>query len=338
MSQDFKIYILETLRNAEGDWVSGEVLRQSFGVSRMAVSKQVRVLRDRGYGIEASTRKGYRLASEPDGLFPEAVLPGLKGTRFAAGEYKALEITQSTNDEVRLLAESGAVEGSFVTAELQLAGRGRRGRTWFGRSGDSLMVSVLLRPPISPMKCGLLPLMAAVAVREALIELGVEGVGIKWPNDVLIDGRKLAGILCEISSDFESVSHAIIGVGMNVNTLEDSFPEEVRELACSLRTVTGRTWPRAKILEGFLQQMEGYLVEAWDGDFARMLENWRAGSVTLGNQIEVTMPDGQVVSGMAEDVDPGGALIFRSESGDVKHLTSGEVSLGRGVTSGTRRS
>lgn len=327
-SHEFKLYLLETLREADGAWVSGEKMRERFAVSRMAVSKQIRVLRDRGYGIETSTRKGYRLVSEPDVLFPEAVLPRLKGTRFEQGPYQALEITASTNDEVRTMAEAGAPEGSFVTAELQLAGRGRRGRSWFGKTGDSLMVSILLRPPILPMQCGLLPLLTAVAAREALTDLGVRGVGIKWPNDLILADRKLAGILCEISSDFDSVAHAIIGLGMNVNTLAASFPEEVKDLACSLRTVTGRSWSRALILERFLGKMEVYLSEAWRGDFTRVLSDWRAASVTLGREIEVTMPDGSLVRGVAEDLDVSGALIFRGADGAVKHLTSGEVSLG----------
>ncbi|MCC5844178.1 MAG: biotin--[acetyl-CoA-carboxylase] ligase [Verrucomicrobia bacterium] len=328
MSHEIKVYILEKLREAEREWVSGEVLRAPFGVSRMAVSKQVRALREKGYGIEAGTRKGYRLVSEAPGLYPESVLPRLKGTRFADGAYKGLEITSSTNDDVRGMAEAGAPEGSFVTAEVQMAGRGRRGRSWFGQQGDSLMVSLLLRPPLSPAKCGLLPLLAAVAAREALTELGVEGVGIKWPNDLILDGRKLAGILCEISSDFDSVSHAVIGLGMNVNTRKKTFPEAVRDLACSLRTVTGREWSRADILERYLRQMDAYLNEAWQGDFSRVLADWRAGSVTLGRSIEVTMPDGSLVKGKALDVDVSGALVFQSSAGEIRHLTGGEVSLG----------
>lgn len=332
MSHEMKVYILETLRGAQGEWVSGERLREPFGVSRMAVSKQVRALREKGYGIETGTRKGYRLLSEPDGLYPEMVLPRLQGTRFAEGPYKALDVTSSTNDEIRTLAETGVAEGAMVTAEVQMAGRGRRGRTWFGQRGDSLMVSLLLRPPIPPSRCGLLPLLTAVAMREALTSLGVVGVGIKWPNDLILEGRKLGGILCEISSDFESVSHAVIGLGLNVNTRERTFPEEVRPLACSLRMVTGRVWPRLEILEAYLRQMDRYLAEAWRGEFSRMLADWRAGSVTLGRRIEVTMPDGQRVTGKALDVDDSGALIFEADCGRVMHLTSGEVSLGAGST------
>lgn len=328
MAHEIKAYILEKLRESEGEWVSGEVLRAPFGVSRMAVSKQVRVLRERGFGIETGTRKGYRLVSEAEGLYPELVLPLLQGTRFAAAGYRALESTVSTNDDIRDLAEAGAPEGWVVTAEAQRAGRGRRGRSWFGKRGDSLMVSLLLRPPISPSRCGLLPLLTAVAAREALTEQGVEGVGIKWPNDLILDGRKLAGILCEISSDFDTVSHAVIGLGMNVNTAAADFPEAVRGVACSLRMVTGRTWSRPEILAGYLRQMDGYLCEAWRGDFGRMLADWRAASVTLGRAIEVTLPDGSRLPGLARDLDESGALVFETRSGEIRHLTSGEVSLG----------
>lgn len=328
MAHEIKAYILEKLREAEGEWVSGEVLRAPFGVSRMAVSKQVRVLRERGFGIETGTRKGYRLVSEAEGLYPELVLPLLQGTRFASAGYRALESTASTNDDIRELAEAGAPEGWVVTAEAQRAGRGRRGRSWFGQRGDSLMVSLLLRPPISPSRCGLLPLLTAVAAREALAEQGVEGVGIKWPNDLILDGRKLAGILCEISSDFDAVSHAVIGLGMNVNTAAADFPGAVRGVACSLRMVTGRTWSRLEILAGYLRQMDGYLCEAWRGDFGRMLADWRAASVTLGRSIEVTLPDGSRLQGLARDLDDSGALVFETRRGEIRHLTGGEVSLG----------
>lgn len=328
MSQEMKEFILKSLREAEGGWVSGERLRDPFGVSRMAVSKQVKVLREKGYAIETGTRKGYRLVSEPEKLFPERVMPRLAGTRFAAGVYRALDVTQSTNDDVRGLAEAGAPEGSFVTAEFQAAGRGRRGRSWFGQKGDSLMVSVLLRPPLPPARCGLLPLMAAAAARRALVESGCDRVGIKWPNDLILNGRKLAGILCEISSDFESVSHAVIGMGLNVNTPSEAFPEGLREVACSLRSETGAVWSRMEILEGYFRNLERYLDEAWRGDFSTVLSEWRAGAVTPGSRIDVTLADGSRLTGEAEDIDGTGALVFRCDSGQVRHLTSGEVSLG----------
>lgn len=327
MPHRIKQHILEELRAAEGGWVTGERLREPFGVSRVAISKQIASLKERGYIIESSTRKGHRLLSEPDDLSPEILYPLLAGTRFAKGPIRRLEVTGSTNDDAKALAAEGAPEGSLVVAEFQEKGRGRRGRSWVAKQGEAVMVSLLLRPPLEPMRCGLLPLLTAAAIREALTGLGIEGVGIKWPNDLLVDGRKLAGILCEISSDFDRVDHAVVGFGLNVHSGPESFPEELRDMVCSLDQVSGTIWRRSGVLAAILKQMDILLDELWEGRPENVLAVWRRGNVTLGSSIVVTMPDGSVLKGMAEDLDAGGALLLRQEDGSLKTLNSGEVSL-----------
>jgi len=328
MPHRIKQHILETLRAAQGGWVTGETLREPFGVSRVAISKQIRGLKDRGYLIESVTRKGHRLLAEPDDLSPEILYPMLAGTRFANGTIRRLDVTGSTNDDAKELAQAGAVEGSLVLAEFQEKGRGRRGRSWFCRQGESILASMVLRPPLGPAKCGLLPLLTAVAIREALTALGVEGVGIKWPNDILVRGRKLAGILCEINTDFDRVSYAVVGFGLNVHTTPDAFPEEVRDIACSLRDVTGKVWRRRDVLAEILRRMHLLLDALWAERTEVILEKWRAGNVTLGHTVRVAMPDGTVLSGVAEDLDETGALRLREADGGLRTLSSGEISLG----------
>ena len=323
-----KAFILSELRKAEGGWVTGEALGRACGMSRAAISKRMRALRARGYVIESVTRKGHRLVEEPDDLEREALESRLGGGRFARGQYVHVAETGSTNDDARMLAQSGAPEGSLVVADVQTEGRGRRGRVWHSAPGESLLVSLVLRPPIAPMRCGWIPLLTAVALRGALLELGISGVGIKWPNDVLVDGRKLAGILCEISSDFEQVSHAVVGIGLNVNTAPEAFPAEVRALACSLRGMTGQVWRRADVLVALLAEMDHWLDRLWAGELEALKAAWEAGSVTLGRQIEVQMPNGELRTGLAECLDEGGGLWLRLSGGQRQLLTSGEVSLG----------
>lgn len=320
--------LVEILRAARSDWVSSEVLRHPSGVSRAAISKQIKVLQGLGYEIESSPRKGYRLLRDPDGLQGELIVPFLQNTRFSGGTYVYKEITDSTNDDARELAEQGAPEGSLVFAEIQEKGRGRRGRFWFGRAGDSLQFSVLLRPPVRPQDATLIPLLVATSVYRALSGLGIEEVSIKWPNDVLIQGRKLCGVLCEMSVDMEGIQYAILGIGMNVNTPAENFPKELREIACSLFSVMGKTWRRSELLISILKEIDHQLSLVWKGEVDTILENWREGAHTLGKQIRVEMPNGSLLEGIAEDVNSQGALLVRDASGTLHTLHSGEVSLG----------
>lgn len=321
------IHLLEILRQEAPEWVSSEQLRQPSGVSRAAISKQIKGWQALGFEIESSPRKGYRLLRDPDSLQPEVMLPFLAGTRFAKGPFVFKEVTPSTNDDCRQLAEQGAGEGAVVLAEVQERGRGRRGRRWFGRAGDCLQFSVLLRPPISPQEATLIPLLAATSIARALKEAGVEGVGIKWPNDVLIEGRKVCGVLCEMSVDMEGIQYAMLGIGLNVNTPGERFPVDLQEIACSLASVSGHAWRRDALLVAILKALDGQLALAWQGRFDEILQGWREVAVTLGRRIEVLMPDGRVLKGVAENVNGQGALMLRDDDGCLQALHSGEVSL-----------
>jgi BirA family biotin operon repressor/biotin-[acetyl-CoA-carboxylase] ligase len=310
------------------DWVSSEILRQPAGISRAAISKQIRKLTALGYEIESSPRKGYRLVREPDKPAAAVMEPLLKGTRFAAGIHRFEEVTGSTNDDIRSLAREAAPEGSWVCAEVQENGRGRLGRSWHNRAGDSLLCSLLLRPPLSPLEATLIPLAAAAAIQRALVEAGLDAVGIKWPNDVLIDGRKVCGILCEMSVDMDRIEHAVLGFGLNVHTPASGFPPELRETACSLAMRGGGPWNRPRILAAILHRLDALLDAVYAGRPDTVLEVWRQGAVTLGRSVKVTFANGQTLEGVAEDVDPRGALLLRLPDGNLRSLHSGEVTLG----------
>ena len=321
------INLLDKLRQAKTEWVSSEQLRQPSGVSRAAISKQIKGLQALGYEIESSTRKGYRLLKDPDGLEAELIQSQLVDTRFANGTYVYREVVDSTNDEARKLALENAGEGSLVVAEIQEQGRGRRGRSWFGRAGDSLQFSVLLRPPLRPQDATLIPLLAATSVYRALKKCGVGDVGIKWPNDVLIGGRKCCGVLCEMIVDMEGIQYAMLGMGLNVNTPSEQFPEEIRGVACSLASETGRMWRRSDLLVAILKELDQQLELAWKGEASAILDGWREGALTPGKRIRVQMPNDTVLVGVAEDVNDQGALLLRDDEGTLHTLHSGEVSL-----------
>lgn len=319
--------ILTLLREARPDWVSSRVLRQADGVSRVTVSKRVRTLQSLGYRIESSPGKGYRLQEEPQAIVAEDVQARLSGSTLYQHPFVIKTETGSTNDDLKALAEQGAPGGTVVFSERQLQGRGRRGRTWFATPGDALQFSLLLRPPLPPGQGTLIPLLAAAGVHRAFHRLGVQGSGIKWPNDVLLNGKKVCGILCEMSVSLEGIDYALLGMGLNVATPAEAFPEELRPLACSLASSTGADWDRTQVWVTVLQEIEALVHPLWAGDVTAVLDAWREGAVTPGQTVDLTRADGAVVSGLALGVTGEGALRLRMADGTEQVFHSGEVSL-----------
>lgn len=231
---DLRGIIQEVLREAAGAWVSGEELSQRLGISRAAVSKHMHALRDSGHGIEAVTRKGYRLICEPDSLASDIVRGGLRTTVFGQRDYLYLPSTASTNMEAMSLALRGAPEGTVVVADEQTQGRGRKGRTWHSPAGSGLYVSLVLRPNLEPEAAPVVTLLTNVVIAETIAALtGITPV-CKWPNDVLIQGRKVAGNLTEVFLVADSVGHIVTGAGINVLPLPASEQATLRTPPISL--------------------------------------------------------------------------------------------------------
>jgi BirA family transcriptional regulator, biotin operon repressor / biotin---[acetyl-CoA-carboxylase] ligase len=305
--------ILRILREA-GEHVSGESLAGKLGVSRAAVWKQVHTLIKEGYRIDVVQGKGYRLISVPDKLYPSEVKYGLQA-RHLGNTVIHLNSTGSTNIVARQMAEQGAEEGTVVVSETQTRGKGRLGRKWITRLGG-LWMSVILKPSIDPMHASSITLLAAVSVTKALRGAGLDAV-IKWPNDVLVNGKKICGILTEMSAETDAVNFIILGIGVNVNN------DVPLETATTMRAELGREVDRVKFTQSLLETLEeDYLTFRSEG-FTPILWSWRRYSDTLGRAVEVTYQD-EVIRGVAQDVDEDGSLLVKTQGGSIRKIVSGD--------------
>ncbi|MCL5981256.1 MAG: biotin--[acetyl-CoA-carboxylase] ligase [Firmicutes bacterium] len=318
-----KEILLAELKRQLGRYVSGEELSQRLGVTRTAVWKQIQALREEGYGIEALPRLGYRLLVAPDLLLPAEIQGGLATSVLGRKVYHYRE-TDSTNRLARELGSRGEPEGTLVVAERQQAGRGRLDRKWFSPAGG-IWLSLLLRPQLFPHQAQLLTLVAAVAAVEATEAVSGLVPGIKWPNDLLLAGSKLAGILTEVSAEIDLVHYLVLGVGVNANIPADAFPAELRETATSMLAVLGQPVNRAAWVRQFLQYFEKHYLVVGSSGFDDLLARWRRYSVTLGHEVTVYLP-GRQVSGTAIDIDDHGALQVRTEAG-IETFPAGEIRL-----------
>lgn len=317
--------LLQCLRAASGP-VSGSDLARELGLSRTAVWKQMRTLRGLGYRIEGSPGSGYVLREGADLPLPEEVLPRLT-TRTLGRPYRFARALDSTNLELRRLALEGAPEGTTVVADFQSRGRGRRGRSWLAPPGTALHASVLLRPERPPAEVGRLTLLTAVAARRAVEVVTGLLPGVKWPNDLVLRGRKCCGILLEMAAQQDAVEFVVVGVGINVNQMEEDFPAEVRSTATSLRLELGAPVCRIDLLAALLATLEE-VYDAWRaGRDAALLDEWRAACVHLGQRVRV-LGSGTEWTGLALDVEADGSLLLRPDgSTQTVRILAGDVSL-----------
>lgn len=317
--------VLRLLKSSSPDFVSGELICRELGVSRTAVWKHVRSLREDGYNIEAQTNAGYRLNGIPDRLYPAEVQDGLD-TRLVGRQVHYYPSLATTTTVAKELAAGGCPEGSIVLAEEQTGGRGRLGRGWFSPRGLGILMSLVLRPAVSPMEVSQLTLVTAVALAGALRRDTGLPVGIKWPNDLLINGKKICGILTEMSGDMDRVMHVTVSMGLNVNIGAGGLPPAIADLTTSLRLEAGSSFSRVAILKGMLQELEKQYLAWLDCGFGPLLERWRELCISLNCPVTVhTLRESW--EGWAEDVNESGALLVRSSGGELRCLNAGEVSL-----------
>ena len=317
--------VLGFLAEAGEEFVSGEVISDKLGLSRTAVWKHVEQLRAHGYRIDAVPARGYRLREIPDRLTPLELRPLIATHDLGQGLHCFDEVS-STNDVARALAEEGAGHGEVVIAERQTAGRGRRGRTWISPPGRNLYLSAVLRPDLPPQRAPEITLVASVAVCDAVRRAGVDA-GIKWPNDLLASGRKLAGVLTEMAAEPDRVIWVVLGIGVNLNARPEDFPPELRAEATSIAIERDQPAPRALFAAALLKALEEWLDRHADGGFGPVRDAWRARSVTLGRQVRVSA-EGRDVAGVAEDIDETGALLVRAGS-RLERVVSGDVAFER---------
>ena len=322
-SSDTDEQILELLRAHADHYLSGEEICRRFGVSRTAVWKRIKSLRSLGYEIEASRRLGYQLVQSPDLLLPSEVKFGLK-TRWMGKTLHHYEALDSTNSEAYQRALGGAQEGEIVIAESQRKGRGRLGRPWVSPPGVNLYLSVILRPDLPPHQASLVTLMAAVATAEALEQYSGLRPAIKWPNDILLGNRKVAGLLNEINSESDRIHFIILGIGVNLNMDERQLPEDVRPVATSLKQEMGQGVSRKLFLQELLVALEKWYGLLMKDGGVPVLEAWREWARISGREIKVTS-FGKILSGRAVDIDSDGTLLLEMENGELTRIVAGDV-------------
>jgi len=327
-TDDISLKLLNLLRQAK-DYISGEELSDRLAVSRTAIWKRIGSLKKEGFNIEASTKKGYRLVQSED-LYGKISIQSMVTTNILGRNLKFYHEVDSTNNVLKKLAADNAPEGTVVISDIQTAGRGRRGRTWMSAPGLGIWMSVLLKPNLHPSQVQTLTLASSVAVIRALESLDIEIPGIKWPNDILIGGKKVCGILTELSAEAEKVEWVVIGIGLNVNHDHDDFPNNIKDIATSLR-LSGRTqepFNRSEIAAGIINELEAVYMEFLEKGPGWVAEEWKKRNVTLGKRVELVSQTG-VTEAEAVDITPDGRLIVRYDDGRNGEVLSGEISLRR---------
>ncbi|MDB4968693.1 MAG: BirA bifunctional protein [Myxococcales bacterium] len=309
-----------------GEFVSGEAIAELLGISRAAVAKRVGELRRRGFQIAAAPRRGYRLDSVPDALTADVMQERLD-TGWIGRAWKHLPSTGSTNDEAAAWARAGAPAGAVVVADEQTKGRGRLGRKWHSPPGESLYLSVVLRPPLPPHRVPPVTLAAGVAVAETLLAFEVTP-SLKWPNDVQLDGKKVAGILTEMSADIDRVHQLIVGIGVNLNARV--FPEEIAAIATSVARVRGSTVGRAEFAGVLCARLERWVTQFVAEGAAPVVAAWKQHARFFGARVKVTSGRDRF-EGVAEDLEDDGALRVRLDDGRAVRVVAGEVALGDGA-------
>lgn len=317
--------LLKIFQQHEGEFVSGEKISEQLGCSRTAVWKHIEELRKSGYELESAPRKGYRLLHKPDGIRPHEVKLHLQTKRFGR-EITYFDSVSSTQTIAHQLVQKGVEEGHVVIANEQTAGKGRLGRTWFSHRDTTISMSVILRPPLPPQQTPQLTLLTAVAVVRAINKATGLDCDIKWPNDVLINGKKVVGILTEMHAELDIVRSVVIGIGMNVNDKRDEIPASVKEVATSLAIEKGETLKRAPLIAEVLNEIEQLYDLYLDRGFKVIRPLWEAHSISLYRHIRARTAQ-NVIYGYAKGISDEGVLLIEDEHGNVHEIYSADIDI-----------
>lgn len=316
--------VLQLLMEEEGEPVSGQQMADTLGLSRTAVWKWIKELETEGYQIESIRKKGYVLHDFPDRIEKAHVAPLLETNRYGT-VIETYETCESTQLIAHQRAQEGAPDGTIIIADEQTAGKGRLARPWESTKGSGIWMSVILRPDLTFQEAPQVTLVTAVAIVQALKEVtGVEAQ-IKWPNDILLGDLKLTGILTELQAEPDRIQAIIVGIGMNVNQKATDFPEELREIATSLRMQTDKKWDRAPIIAAILKYMEKYIAIYEKEGFGPIRLLWESYSITTGKRIRATLVD-EVLEGEALGISDEGLLKVRLDDGTIRSIYSADIS------------
>ncbi len=326
--------IVHLLKEAPG-YVSGQELGRLFNISRNAIWKHVEELRQEGYTIEAASRKGYRLLPFEDRLNSYEIANDLC-TLIVGRNVEYFDILDSTNNYAKRLAAEGCADGMTIVAGQQTAGRGRMGRSWDSPENKGIYITVVLRPPMAPQEAQILTLAAAVAVAKGISAASGIHTGIKWPNDLVVRGRKVCGMLAEMSSEADRINYIVLGIGINYSQAAEDFPEELRNRAISLRMASeevkagsSKDISRLALIRSVLCELDKCYRFVLNGRYNEILDMWKEGSVTIGREVRFTIKDVEYF-GTAVGITKDGKLSVDCSDGIRRELLSGEVSV-RGI-------
>lgn len=323
-----KTEILRLLKTSR-DFISGQQLCEQFQVSRTAVWKVIDQLKKEGYEIEAVRNKGYRLIDSSD-VLSKAEIESQITTKWAGKKVVYYDETDSTNTRAKELGDAGDKKdhGTLFVADRQIAGKGRRGRAWESPSGSSIYMTLLLHPDILPSKASELTLIMALAVEEGIEKVTGMKPGIKWPNDIILSGKKTCGILTEMSAEIDYINYVVIGVGINVN--QNTFAEDIKDVATSLKIEKGSSVRRAPLVAAVMESFEKYYeIFMQTEDLTGVIDRYNELLLNCGEKVRVLEP-GHEYEAMALGINETGELIVRLPDGEEKEVYAGEVSV-RGV-------
>lgn len=325
LQSDIRRTLLEMFTNADGDYVSGQRISDLLGCSRTAVWKHIEELRKDGYELEAVRKKGYRIVGKPNKVSSNELLLGLQTTKI--GQYIHYEESvHSTQKIAHRIAQEGAKEGTVVVAEEQTAGRGRLDRAWYSPKYTGAWMSIILRPSIPPQQAPQLTLLSAVAVVQAIQEVTNLSPDIKWPNDVLLNGKKLVGILTEMQADFDRIHSVIIGIGINMNQQETDFNEQIKHIATSLRIEKGEEINRAALMQAFFLKLETLYEEYLKNGFGLIKVLWETYAISIGKRIIARTMTANI-EGFAKGITDEGVLLIEDDEGVIHRIHSADIEL-----------
>jgi BirA family transcriptional regulator, biotin operon repressor / biotin---[acetyl-CoA-carboxylase] ligase len=324
MTSNAKNEFLKRLFEANGQPVSGQVIADEFGLSRTAIWKYVKDLEKDGYEIGTIRKKGYYLISVPDRVNESNVKKHLKSTVVFGQRIVYKESCLSTQFIAHEEAQNGAPDGTVVISEEQTSGKGRMSRPWDSAAGKGIWMSVIARPALTPQQAPQMTLVAAVAVTRAIEEVAGVNPSIKWPNDILIDGKKVTGILTELQADPDRVKAIILGIGINVNQNDEDFPEELKSIATSLKMVSGKTINRAKLIAKTLEFLEHYTNLYVAHGFSPIKLLWEGYSNTVGKRIRAVMFN-ETIEGIAMGITEDGMLNLKLDDGSIRGIFSADI-------------
>ncbi|PLR99722.1 biotin--[acetyl-CoA-carboxylase] ligase [Bacillus sp. T33-2] len=326
MQSELRRKLIDAFTDADQEFLSGQYLADLAGCSRTAVWKHIEELRKDGFEFEAVRRKGYRILKTSQKVSADEISFGLK-TEFLGRNLHYEDSVDSTQKIAHRLAYDGAPEGTVVIAEEQTSGRGRMDRKWHSPKYTGIWMSVLLRPNIPPQKAPQLTLIAAVAIVQAIEETTGLIPEIKWPNDILIDGKKVTGILTELQAESDRINAIIIGIGINVNQKKEDFPDEIAEVASSLAIKAGSPLSRVKLVQAVLKNLEKLYITYLDAGFYPVKLLWESYAVSIGKVVTARTLTGSI-KGKALGITDDGVLMIEEPTGEIRHVYSADILLG----------